>query len=147
MKKILFLLLFLLVTNNESKSQNLLNYSESSIKSFMSDRKIYFGGKKYAKDGVPFLEYSYSTISAGKDGLIAAAYYLDDYGICNTAVLFYTDMKFLDAIVSNFKSDIALIKVPDKFGWIEKDRAYEIQIFVESNNTFQIAYRKRKKLD
>lgn len=122
------------------KSQNLINQSESSIKDYMSSKGIDFIGKMYDKVGAPFLHFSYSVRSADGDGLIDSYYFLDDNSNCTSLFMLYSELRFLDQIVTALKSNPELEKVPDAFVWRKKDGSYNIKITENDNRTFMVAY-------
>src|SRR6185437_14890603 len=140
MKMSFLILLQILTSISIVKSQNLLNYSENSVKNFMNEKGVYFDGKKYDKNGTPFLKYSYSTISAMKDGLLVSYYYLDDNGNCSNVSMGYNSMEFLDGIVSEFNSNPDLAKVPKKFVWVNHKAKYAIEVVIVDSNTFLVNF-------
>ena len=125
-----------------AKSQNLLSRSEDDIKIYFSKLGVDYKEKMYDKNGSPIMHFSYSTISARIDGLIASYYLLDENNICTSVFMLYDDTKFLEGVVNQFKNDTSIERIPNSFSWAKKDGSYRVKITPNDNGTFVVAYSK-----
>ena len=141
MKKLLLFLFFGLLAIS-AKSQNMLNLNESTLISKMIEYGAYNSGKKYTKEGIPFLTFQYSIDHAKVDGIIGSYYYLNEDGICDVSIIRYNDSKYLDTWVEFFKSTSNFRKVSGKFAWDNDKGGFQVQVEVNDVDHFSLIWMK-----